>query len=118
MDGISQLIGISSHVVEGNKASDEFAVEEIMSFVDCPQAPECIVVGILAETKWPIRPQGCRLPVVVVVSEAVHLLKVARSVLKLGLAPELALLAPQFLFLGSGVLNAKLLLLAGRGNSC
>lgn len=112
MDGISQLIGIGSHVVERNKASDEFTIEKIMSFVDCPQAPKCIVVGILAETKRPIRPQGCSLPVVVVVSEAVHLFEVARSILELGLASELALLASQLFFLGSGMLNAKLLFLA------
>lgn len=83
MDRISQLVRVSSHVVEGNEASDEFTVKQIVCLVDCSQAPKRVVVGILTETKWTICPKGRSLPVVVVMSEAVHFLKVARRVFEL-----------------------------------
>lgn len=41
-----------------------------MGLVDGPHAPVRVVVGTGAGTEGPQRPEGCRLPVLVVVGEA------------------------------------------------
>lgn len=91
MEDVAELVGIHLEVVISLKARDELAIEKVVSLVDGPGAPVRVVVRVLAETERSAGPPGWRLPVVVVVGEAVHLLQVASRVLQFGLPPHLPL---------------------------
>ena len=81
---VSQLVRVDPHVVVRDETRDEFAVERVVRGVQRPQAPVRVVVRVHADAERAVRPEGGRPPVVVVVAEAVHLLVVALSVVRLG----------------------------------
>lgn len=64
-----------SQVVEGDQSRGELAVEEVMCRVNGAQTGVRVVVGIHAEAEGTVVPQGRCAPVLIVVREAVHLLR-------------------------------------------
>lgn len=49
---IQYLVGVSVEVKVFQEASGKFAEQEIVSVVDGPEAPVCVVVGTGARTEW------------------------------------------------------------------
>ena len=84
---VAQLIGVDPHVVVRDKARDELAVERIVRRVERADAPIRVVIGVHAHAKGPLPPQRSRAPVVVVVTEAVHLVVTALAVVSLRHGP-------------------------------
>lgn len=82
----------NSQIVKCNQSRRKLTIQEIVRGIDGPHARVRIVVGVHAEAERPRGPQRRRLPVIVVVLEAVHAF---RGAVLLHLRP-LALL-PQFL---------------------
>jgi len=74
---VSELVRIDPHVVIGNESRDEFAVEGIVRSIQCPDAPISIVISVHADTKGSFTPEGRGPPVLIIVTEAVHLVVTA-----------------------------------------
>ena len=51
---VAQLVGVDAHVVVGDETGDEFAVERIVRWIQRPDAPVRVVVGVHAhaERTW------------------------------------------------------------------
>ena len=101
MGHVTQLERVDAHVVEGNEARGELAVEGILSCINGPQAGIRVIVGIDADTERAIGPSRGSPPVVVVMAETVHLLNIALAVVHGGegsLATKLPLLSLETLF--------------------
>mgnify|MGYP005984056739 FL=1 len=69
---ILQLERVDPQIVEGDQARGELAVEEVVRGVDGAHAGVGVVVGVHAEAEGSGGPHGGRLPVLLVVVEAVH----------------------------------------------
>lgn len=49
---IQYLVGVSVEVKVFQEASGKFTEQEIVSVVDGPEAPVCVVIGTGARTEW------------------------------------------------------------------
>lgn len=49
---IQYLVGVSVEVKVFQEASGKFTEQEIVSVVDSPEAPVCVVIGTGACTEW------------------------------------------------------------------
>ncbi len=74
---VSELVRIDPHVVIGDESRDELAVEGIMRSIQCPDAPISVIISVHADTKGSLTPEGRGPPVLVIVTEAVHLVVTA-----------------------------------------
>ena len=81
---VPQLVRVDPHVVIGDEAGDELAIERIVSGIQCTDTPVSIVISVHAHAEWTIFPEGRRSPVIAVVTEAVHFLVITLSVVSVG----------------------------------
>ena len=80
MGNVSQLERVDAHVVISYESRNEFAVQRIVAGIQSADAPVRVVISVHADAKWAVRPHGRGSPVIVVVTEAVHLLVIALAV--------------------------------------
>ena len=73
VEKVPQLVLVLIEVGVGDHACDVLAVEVVVGGVDVPDAPVGVVVAVGAGAEGPRGPEGGRLPVLVVMREAVHL---------------------------------------------
>ena len=87
-----------SQIVVSDHSCDKFAVQNIVRCIDCPETIVGVVISIHADTERTGCPQGGRFPVVVIVSEAMYLLR-KTLLFQLGLLLQFSrLLVHSFLF--------------------
>lgn len=98
---VAQLIGIDPHVVVSDETGNEFTIERVVSGVERAHAPVRVVVGVHADAERSVVPQRSRPPVILIVTEAIHLLVVALAVVRFdhGSFSAQFLLAPFLTFL-------------------
>lgn len=77
LDSILSFKRIDSQIVVSDKSGDKLAVEQVVRRVDGPYAVVGVVGGAHAEAEGARRPEGRCPPVVVVVTVAVHALRLA-----------------------------------------
>lgn len=51
MQRLTDLMGITEEILVQQESSDELTEEKIVRLIDGPEAPEGVVVGVLAEAK-------------------------------------------------------------------
>jgi len=91
VEEVPQLVGVDSHVVVGHHPRHVLAVEIVVGDVDVPDTPVGVVVAVGAGTERTTSPTRLRPPVLVVVTETIHL--------RLGLAVVSLLRLPPALLL-------------------
>ncbi len=80
MGNVSQLERVDAHIVISNESRNEFAVQRIVAGIQSADTPVRVVVSVHANAEWAVRPNGRGSPVIIVVTEAVHLLVIALAV--------------------------------------
>merc|ERR1719209_833406 len=91
VEQVSQLVRVNPQIEVGHHTSDVLAIKVVVGLVDVSHAPVGVVVAVGASAEGSLRPLGFRLPMVVVVAEAVHLHISLAVVVALQLPPRLSL---------------------------